>query len=173
MGGQKRELHVNKKYLVFLPTAFLIVALDQLTKYCVTARMLLHESIAVIGGFLNITYVRNPGAAFGFLAHTTPFFRFSFFVLITLLAIGLIFFYVVKAGEENPCLILALSSIFGGAAGNLIDRLRYGEVVDFIDVYVKSHHWPAFNIADSAISLGAFFLLLEFIKEGKEKNRQG
>ncbi len=173
MGGRMKEVNLPKKYLVFFPTAFLIIALDQLTKHCVTARMLLHESIAVIGGFLNITYVRNPGAAFGFLAHATPLFRFSFFALITLLAIGLIFFYVIKAGEENPRLILALSFVFGGAAGNLIDRLRYGEVVDFIDVYLKTYHWPAFNIADSAISLGAFFMLFEFIKDGKEKNRQG
>ena len=156
-----------KKYLLFFPTAFLVVALDQLTKSYVTAGMLLHESFTVVEGFLNITYVRNPGAAFGFLAHASPALRFVFFMAITVLAIGIILYYVAKSAEEEPRLILALSLILGGALGNLIDRLRFGAVVDFIDVYFKTYHWPAFNIADSAISLGAVFMLLSMFKRRK------
>lgn len=161
-----------KKYLIFFPTAFLVVALDQLTKSYVTAGILLHESFTVVEGFLNITYVRNPGAAFGFLAHASPMLRFVFFVAITVLAVGLILYYVAKSEKEEPRLILALSLILGGALGNLIDRLRFGVVVDFIDVYFKTYHWPAFNIADSAISLGAFFMLLEMLRRRKESDGQ-
>lgn len=160
-----------KRYLIFFPTVFLVVALDQMTKSYITAGMLPHESFTVVEGFLNITYVRNPGAAFGFLAHASPIWRFVFFMAITVLAAGLILYYVIKSEGEEPCLICVLSLILGGALGNLIDRLRFGEVVDFIDVYFKTYHWPAFNIADSAISLGAFFMLLEMFN--RRKRREG
>jgi signal peptidase II len=99
--------------------------------------------------------------------------RFVFFIAITVLAVGLILYYVVKSEEGEPRLILALALILGGALGNLIDRVRFGEVVDFIDVYFKTYHWPAFNIADSAISLGAFFMLLEMLNRGKENKVEG
>ena len=161
-----------KKYPIFLPTVFLVVALDQLTKSYITAGMLLHESFTVVEGFLNITYVRNPGAAFGFLAHASPMLRFAFFMAITVLTSGFILYYVVKSDGEEPRLIFALSLILGGAMGNLVDRLRFGEVVDFIDVYFKTYHWPAFNIADSAISIGTFFMVLEILQRRKESDGQ-
>jgi signal peptidase II len=135
--------------------------------------MLLHESFTVVEGFVNITLVRNPGAAFGFLTHAPPMLRFVFFIAITVLALGLILYYVVKSEEGEPRLILALALILGGALGNLIDRVRFGEVVDFIDVYFKTYHWPSFNIAYSAISLGAFFMLLVMLNRGKENKVEG
>ena len=158
-----------KKCLIFFPTAFLVVLLDQTTKSYLIARIRLYESFAVIEGFFNITHVRNPGAAFGFLAQASPAFRSGFFILVTVFAIGLIFYYIGRSEDDELGFVFALSLVFGGAAGNLIDRLRFGEVVDFIDVYWKTFHWPAFNVADSAISLGAFILILQMLKRKKER----
>lgn len=149
-----------------------IVLLDQLTKGYVTSTMMLHASFVVVKGFLNITHVRNPGAAFGFLAHASPLFRSIFFILIGVLAIILIVYYIVKSGESEQRLVFALSLILGGAIGNLIDRLRFGEVVDFIDVYLSSYHWPAFNVADAAVSLGALLLIFEGLKRDKQQKIQ-
>ena len=141
-----------------------VTLLDQLTKAFIHAAMSLYSSWVVIDGFLSITYVRNPGAAFGFLAQASPLFRSIFFVLVTLLAIGMILYYLVKSRADQPGLVFALSLVLSGALGNLIDRLRFGEVVDFIDVYFRSHHWPAFNVADAAISVGAMIMILEMVK---------
>jgi len=155
---------LSRKYIICLVTVSLIVLLDQLTKLYVYSSMRLYESWPVVEGFFNISYVRNPGAAFGFLAHASPIFRSIFFALVTVLAIGLICYYLVKSRADQPRLVFALSLILSGALGNLIDRVRFGEVVDFIDVYWRTYHWPAFNIADSAISLGALIMALEMLK---------
>lgn len=152
------------KYIIFFLTVITVTLLDQLTKAFIHAAMSLYSSWVVIDGFLSITYVRNPGAAFGFLAQASPLFRSIFFVLVTLLAIGMILYYLVTSRADQPRLVLALSLIFSGALGNLIDRLRFGEVIDFIDVYFRSHHWPAFNVADAAISVGAMIMILEMVK---------
>jgi len=127
-----------KKYLIFLPTVLLVIVLDQLTKSYVATEMQLHQSFKVIDGLINITYVRNPGAAFGFLAHAPSTLRIGFFITITVLAVGLILYYVAKSKKDEPCLSLALALILGGALGNLMDRVRFGEVVDFIDVFIKT-----------------------------------
>jgi signal peptidase II len=156
------------KYVIFFLTVTIVTLLDQLTKAFIHATMSLYSSRVVIDGFLSITYVRNPGAAFGFLAHASPFFRAIFFVLVTLLAIGMILYYLVKSRADQPGLVFALSLILSGALGNLIDRLRFGEVIDFIDVYFHSHHWPAFNVADAAISVGAMIMILEMVKHRKD-----
>ena len=144
--------------------------LDFITKAYISSTMFLHESFVVIGGFLNITHVRNPGAAFSFLADAPPVFRFVFFVTVTVLAIILVLTYITRSKIEEPFMTFALSLILSGAVGNLIDRVRFGEVIDFIDVYIGSHHWPAFNVADSAISVGAVILLLEMFRGTKRQN---
>jgi signal peptidase II len=157
-----------KKCLILLPTAFLVVLLDQITKYYLVTGVRLYESFAVIEGFFNITHVRNPGAAFGFLAQASPAFRSGFFILVSVLAIVLILYYIGRSEDDEPGFVFALSLVLGGAAGNFIDRLRFGEVVDFLDLYWNTFHWPAFNIADSAISLGAFILILQILRRKKE-----
>lgn len=149
----------------------LIFLLDQITKSCVDSSMRLHESIPVIGGFFNITYIRNPGAAFGFMAGASPLFRVIFFMAINVLAIILVVYYIWKSRAEEPFLAFALSLILSGALGNLVDRIRFGEVIDFLDVYIGSYHWPAFNIADSAISVGAVILFIELTKRGKGRHK--
>ena len=161
--------YLLNKYVIFFLTVIIVTLLDQLTKAYIHATMSLYSSWVVIDGFLSITYVRNPGAAFGFLAHASPLFRSIFFVLVTILAIGMILYYLVISRADQPWLVFALSLILSGALGNLIDRLRFGEVIDFIDVYWSSHHWPAFNVADAAISVGAMIMILEMVREKKVK----
>jgi len=134
----------------------------------VMARFSLHESLSVIPGFFDLTYVRNPGAAFGFLAQASPAFRSFFFSAVAVIAVFLILYFIIRHKEGTLLQATALSLISGGALGNLLDRVRFGEVVDFLDFYVGSYHWPAFNVADSAISVGACLLLYEIFRK-KEK----
>lgn len=159
---------MKKKYLILLPTVAATVFLDLVTKGYIDSNMSLHESVVVIGGFLNITYVRNPGAAFSFLASASPGFRAVFFLTVTVLAIILVLYYIAKSKTDEPLMIFALSLILSGALGNFIDRVRLGEVIDFIDVYLGAYHWPAFNVADSAITCGAFIMLFVLFKRPKE-----
>ena len=161
---------MNKKYIPFGVTAALVLLFDQATKIYIDASMPLHDSFSVIPGFFSITHVRNPGAAFGFLAGASPLFRNVFFVGVTLAAILLILHYVRTSKAEERLLTLSLSLILSGAVGNLIDRIRFGEVIDFLDVYIGSHHWPAFNVADSAISVGALILFVELVRQGRKRN---
>jgi signal peptidase II len=160
---------LNKKYILLGVTTGLILLLDQITKFYVDSSMRLHESIPVIQGLFSITHVRNPGAAFGFLADASPLFRAIFFVAVTVLAIILVVHYIWKSRAEEPRLTFALSLILSGAVGNLIDRVRLGEVIDFLDVYIGSTHWPAFNVADSAISVGAVILFIEITRRGGKR----
>ena len=163
--------YLKKKYLILLATVAAAVLLDIITKAYIDSYMSLHESVVVIGGFLNITYVRNPGAAFSFLASASPGFRSVFFLAVTVLAIILVLYYIVKSKTEEPFMIFALSLILSGALGNFIDRVRLGEVIDFIDVHLGAYHWPAFNVADSAITVGAFIMLFALFKRPKEHDR--
>jgi signal peptidase II len=167
-GQYKRSDYLNKKYIILFATVALMVFLDFVTKAYISSTMSLHESIVVIGGFFNLTYVRNPGAAFSFLADAPAVFRMVFFVTVTVCAILLVLYYIVKSKIEEPFVTFALSLILSGALGNLIDRVRFGEVVDFLDVYIGPHHWPAFNVADSAITVGAFILILELLRKEKK-----
>jgi signal peptidase II len=168
---------LKKKYIILLATVGCVVILDLITKAYITSNMFLHESYPVIPGFFSITYIRNPGAAFGFLASASPMFRSAFFLIVTIFVIAMIFYYIVTSRLEEALEHFSLSLILAGALGNTIDRIRYGEVVDFLDVYIGSHHWPAFNVADSAISVGAVLLVLALIKNrhasAETKNDRG
>ncbi len=149
----------------------LVVPLDQITKFYISSSMSLHDSFPVIDGLFNITYVRNTGAAFGFLAKASPMIRCTFLIAVTVAVILLIIYYIWKVRDEEKLFIFPLSLILGGAVGNLIDRVRFGDVIDFLDFYIGSYHWPAFNVADSAISIGAIILIFEVLK-GKGKSMQ-
>lgn len=159
----------RKSLLIFFLTAGLVILLDQLTKCYVVSSFQLYESVPVISGFFNLTYIRNPGAAFGFLSNTSPFFRGAFFSLVTLVAAGLILYYLLHNKIEDLWLLIPLAFILAGALGNLADRYRFGEVIDFLDVYIGPYHWPAFNVADSAISIGALFLIVDMLKRRNEE----
>ncbi|MBU4372052.1 MAG: signal peptidase II [Proteobacteria bacterium] len=159
---------MQKRNILFLAITFLVVLLDQATKAWILATLRLHEGFPVIDGFFSIVHVRNPGAAFGFLAGAPPLFRSIFFLAVTVAAIALILHYLRVSRIEEPPLVSALALILGGAVGNLIDRIRFGEVVDFLDVYIGSHHWPAFNVADSAITVGAVVLMAVLLRRRKQ-----
>jgi signal peptidase II len=159
---------VQKKYVLMLATAGVIILLDQLTKAWITMTLRLHEGFSVVDGFFNIVHARNPGAAFGFLAGASPAFRSVFFIAVTAAAIVIILQYLRKARIEDLSLIVALALIVAGAVGNLIDRVRFGEVVDFLDVYIGTYHWPAFNVADSAITCGAILLAMILLRRRKD-----
>jgi len=159
---------LKKKTVVLVTTVGFVVLLDVVTKAYVASTLFLHESFAVIEGFLNITYVRNPGAAFGFLSGVSSGFRITFFLTITIAVIGMILYYIWKSYDKEVFETFSLSLILSGALGNMIDRVRFGEVIDFIDVYAGLHHWPAFNVADSAISVGAAFLIFSLLRHKKE-----
>lgn len=136
----------------------LLVLADQISKTMVRQTMALHESIALLPS-LNLTYTRNPGAAFSLLADADASFRFWFFLIVSLGAVVMILTFLWRVPDGERWTSVALALILGGAVGNLIDRLRFGEVIDFIDVYAGPYHWPVFNVADSGITVGMVMLL--------------
>ncbi|MDW7772050.1 MAG: signal peptidase II [Desulfobulbaceae bacterium] len=147
----------------------LVVLSDQASKWWIVTHFSLYESLPVVPGFLNLTYLTNTGAAFGLLAGQPALWRQVFFVGIALAALGVIFFIYLRLRRDSFFYELSLALIAGGALGNLIDRIRFGAVIDFLDVYVGTYHWPAFNIADSAITVGVtIFLVYSFFFEKKE-----
>ncbi len=160
---------MKKSDVILIITVFSIILLDQITKYYIDSYMSVGDSFPVIQGLLNITYVRNPGAAFGIFAGSPAVFRTVFLIAVTSAAMVLILYYVWMKRERGPLMNLALSLIFGGAGGNLIDRIRFGEVIDFLDFYIGPYHWPAYNVADAAISTGAVFLLITLIWKKGDK----
>jgi signal peptidase II len=154
------------KFVFLAAISCLVVAIDQVTKLFVHTHYLLGESTSVISGFFNITYVRNFGAAFGFLAESHPVFREIFFLAMPPTALLIILFILRGVADKDRSQIWALSLVFGGALGNYIDRIRFRYVIDFLDFHINSkYNWPAFNIADSAIVLGVMVLLLLMFKE--------
>jgi signal peptidase II len=156
----------HRKYIVFFLIAAGIVMADQLTKALITQKFLLHENLEVIPGLLNLTYVRNTGGAFGLLAGEASRLRTGLFLGVSCAALGIIFYLYTKIPPGKKWLDVGLAMTFGGAVGNFIDRLRFGEVIDFLDFYVGTMHWPAFNVADSTISvgIGVFCFYLVFKK---------
>jgi signal peptidase II len=161
------------RYRWFIGIACLGVVLDQLSKGIIVSSLKLHQSLELLANFAHITYVRNPGAAFGILADNQL--RLPFFILVSVIALLGILWYLKRIPANNTRLQLGLGLIFSGALGNLIDRIRYGEVIDFIDVHWYQHHWPAFNVADSAICVGVGLLLIEswFEERAKTSKKQG
>ena len=155
---------MKRKYWVLLIVCFWILFVDQWTKYAIQQRLVLYQKAEVIHGFFNLVHVRNTGGAFGIFGGERGGLGSLLFVVVSLAAIGSILFLFVRLREDEKRLSFSLSLVLSGAIGNLIDRLRYGEVVDFLDFYLLSYHWPAFNIADSAICLGIGLMALEFLK---------
>jgi len=145
--------------LKWLGLSLVVFLLDQFSKWWVVKEFQLYESIQLIPS-LNFTYVHNTGAAFSFLSSAGGWQRW-FFVVASLIAIVFLLFWLKRLLVSERWLAITLSLILGGAVGNLFDRIAYGYVVDFIDVYYQSWHWPVFNLADSAISVGVVMLLVD------------
>lgn len=136
-----------------------VMALDQLSKALVLINIRNGESIPVIPGLFDLTLTYNRGAAFGFLAGVEDGLRHVLLALTTCLALGAVLYFLIKDYSKDPLAQGALAMIVGGAFGNIIDRFRLGAVVDFLDVFYGTYHWPAFNLADSFICVGVAVLL--------------
>jgi signal peptidase II len=141
------------------------VALDQLTKILMAGWLPLGGQHVVIKGFFNLVHIRNRGAAFGLLSNFSPEFAWIFFILTTTLVLGVVAYLWWRLPEDQTLAAWGYSLIFTGAVGNLIDRVRLGEVIDFIDLYLGRFHWPAFNVADSLVCVGAGLLAAALFKE--------
>jgi len=153
--------------LKWLWLSLLAVILDQASKLAIAGTMRLYESIEIIP-FFKLTYVHNPGAAFSFLSEAGGWQRWFFAGLALVISVA-IAVWLTRLKEHETLLAVALALILGGAVGNLIDRLAYGYVIDFLDVYYGTWHWPAFNIADSAITVGVMLMLAESFGLGHSK----
>lgn len=140
----------------------LVIVLDQITKLLVIDSLALHETIPLTG-FFNLVRAHNTGAAFSLLANE-PGWQRLFFLAVGIIASGFIF-HLLRKAQGRPLFCLALALILGGALGNVIDRIAYGHVVDFLDFYLGAWHWPAFNVADSGISVGAVLLILDSLRK--------
>ena len=156
--------HASSKVVVFL----VVLVLDQVTKIVAYSLLQEGESVAVIPGFFNFTLVYNPGAAFGMFADWPDLWRRTVLSLVSLVAMFVVLRFMQEEAKNDLPSQYALAAILGGAFGNIIDRIRFDRVVDFIDVYWAQYHWPAFNIADSAISIGVCVLILRVVAKGTE-----
>lgn len=157
----------KQKYAILAVLTPVIVLVDQLTKLEILRHFRLGETLPVITGVFDLTYVRNTGAAFGLLAHADPQWRIPFFIVVPLAALGAIAWVFRKIEPFDVKMSAALSLVIGGAIGNLIDRARLNFVIDFL-LFHWRYEWqfPAFNVADSAICIGVGILMLDLLLEG-------
>ena len=150
----------HKRLLII---AGLILLADQVSKMMVVDAIPLFHSIEVIPGFFSLTHVKNPGGAFGFLAASGSNIRVFVFIFVSMAAVFFLLYVYMKTPRKYKALSIGFASVFGGALGNMTDRIRLGEVTDFFDVYVGHLHWPAFNVADAAICVGMSVVLFYFL----------
>jgi signal peptidase II len=157
-------MKISRRYILFSVLVVLGVGLDQLTKWWVSVNLPMNAVQPVIDGFFNLVRVHNRGAAFGLLANWGSAYASLFFVCLTLVIIGVVGYFFTQLSGEATLGTVAYSLVIAGAVGNLIDRLRLGEVIDFLDFYVGRYHWPAFNVADALICCGAALLFIAIWK---------
>jgi len=148
---------------VWLWLSGLVLALDQITKLAVIDRLTAYVDVIPLTRFFNLVHVHNTGAAFSLFADQ-PGWQRGFFVTVALVAAGIIL-YLLRKTAGRRLFSAALALILGGAIGNVIDRIFYGHVIDFLDVYVGAWHWPAFNVADSAITVGSVLLIFDGLRK--------
>lgn len=151
------------KYKILVIISFLVIVFDQISKAIIVKFITPYTSKTIIPGVFNITHIYNPGGAFGFMAGQSILVRTILFLVVSTIAIGFIFYFYKNTPPTHPVLASGFALIFGGAIGNMIDRIRLGTVVDFLDFYIEGLHWPAFNIADSAISVGMAIFLFHLV----------
>lgn len=161
---------MNRRFTLFFAIAIAGIIADQATKCYIDSSMRLFDSIALCDNFFHITYVRNRGAAFSFLSHAS--WRIPFFITVSIVASLVILVAFRKLRDDQRLAQISLAMIFSGAVGNLIDRIRLGEVIDFLDAHWYQHHWPAFNVADSLICVGVFIMAIDMIREERRAKAQ-
>jgi signal peptidase II len=147
--------------------AIAVVVLDRLTKWAIVKTIVLEDAVSIIPGFFRLTHLENTGAAFSLFADSTSPFKTALLVTFSLAALAVVAFLLWRSRNVFNITTLSLSLVLGGAVGNLWDRLADGMVTDFLDFYLGIHHWPPFNIADSAIVVGALLLLTRMMRAEK------
>jgi signal peptidase II len=152
-----------RRHAAYLGLSFVLLALDQLSKFLVQSGIALYENVVVIPGFFSLTHIHNRGAIFGIMSRNPSRLTTILLPVLSLVALSLVVYYFIKTPPSEKFMKISLTLILAGAVGNQIDRLVRGYVIDFLDVYVKNWHWPTFNVADSCISIGAVLLILTFI----------
>ena len=162
---------MKPRYTLFATIAVVGIVIDQITKIAVDRSMQLFDSIPIVEHFFHLTYVRNRGAAFSFLSNAS--WRLPFFITVSIIAAIVILVAFQKMRDDQRLAHTSLALIFSGAVGNLIDRIRLGEVIDFLDAHWYRHHWPAFNVADSLICVGVFLLAIDLLLEEKRLKKNG
>jgi len=161
---------MSRKLVILLTVLVLGVGLDLVTKLLVMQNMSLGSQVPLVQGFFNLVHVHNKGAAFGFLGQVSGGFTRLFFIATSGLVLAVVGYLWLRLPGESWAAALGYSLIIAGALGNLIDRVRLGEVVDFLDFYWGRYHWPAFNVADSLVCLGAGVLVWVILTEEKSGN---
>jgi signal peptidase II len=159
---------MTSKFKPRLPYVVLVLAilgLDRWTKFLIDTRLHLNQTILIIDGFFNITYVQNTGVAFGILDPVSLPLKSTVLAVLTLVAVIGVLIYSWRTPISQTLLHTALSLILAGALGNLYDRVTYGYVIDFIEVYYRTYRWPSFNVADSAITVGVGLLVLQIFRK--------
>ncbi len=154
---------MKRHHYTMIWPALAVVLLDQISKILVVHYLRVQESLVVIAGFFNLVHIRNRGMAFGIMSRPDTGLASLFLLATTLVAVILLLLWFLKLKENEGRIAFGISLILGGAVGNLVDRLRFREVIDFLDLYLGPYHWPAFNVADSAITVGTFWLVISLI----------
>ena len=160
---------MKKKWFLYLAVIAVIIIVDQISKIYVANNFAVGESVAVIDGFFNFTYVRNPGAAFGFGGQFDNWLRYTLFLALPVVACFWLLYLLGKSFTGHPIMSWAYALILGGAVGNLIDRFRLDYVVDFFDFYIKTSHFATFNVADAAITIAAGLVILDYFLNERSK----
>ncbi len=157
------EQLTKRKIIILLLVTGTVVLLDQISKAFILQALPLYENIEIIPGFFNITHIHNPGGAFGIFASMSSELRHFFFIGVALVALGIVLYFYISTPPSHPFLATGFALILGGAIGNLIDRIRFGQVVDFLDFFIDQWHYPAFNVADSAITIGISIFIFHIL----------
>lgn len=160
---------LKNKYLTLFLMSNTLILVDQYTKFLVNTHIPLYNSIMVIEKFFHLTHVRNPGVAFGLFADQDSEYKALVFILISTVAIIAILVIYHQTPDDKLMVRTGLILIFSGAIGNLIDRIVYKEVIDFLDIFYKNFHWPAFNFADACITIGVTLMILDLFQGHPEQ----
>ena len=162
---------MKRDYPLFIGPALGVLLVDQISKWLASSHLQPNQILSIIPGFFNLVFVKNRGMAFGILSQSRSGFSYYFLLTTTIVAVGVILFFFFWTRRNQKWLTGGLSLILGGAIGNLIDRVRLGYVIDFLDFFLKGYHWPAFNMADSAVTAGTFWLLINIILRKEPQGR--
>lgn len=158
---------MKNRYALLAAVALPVIILDQITKLLIVRKLGMNDAITVIDNFFDIVHARNQGAAFGILRDSSI--RLPFLISVSLVAVVVVFILYRKLRPDQKLAAASLALVLAGAVGNLIDRARLGEVIDFLSVHWYQHAWPAFNVADSAICIGVGLMAIDMYREEKKK----